>query len=221
MTDDAATPDDGLNHTVFLVRRAKGGDQDAFTALYERHYSRVRRSAALRMGRTVRQCEDDIDDVVQETFAYAFHRLAKGEFDECRSEAGFRNWLASHIVENKIRDRARRRSTRKRGAGAEKLMRDIAPTSDDEIVLAGHEPRPSQHANIREMEERVEQALLGLGERHRTVIDLRDNCEMSFEEIAVEMGYTKTATMRSLYHRARQELQQRLEKSMPGWESYF
>ena len=37
-----------LGQTLFLVRRARDGDEDAFTELYARHAPRVRRSVALR-----------------------------------------------------------------------------------------------------------------------------------------------------------------------------
>lgn len=218
---DQVVTEQGLATTVFLVRRAKDGDQSAFTALYERHYARVRRSAALRMGKTVGQCEQDIDDVVQEAFIYAFDVLTRGDFDETRTEGGFRNWLANCIVEGKIKDRARRRGAAKRGGGRERVMRDMFESTIAEPPAAAAGDWPSQLAASNELAEGVERALLLLSDRHRTILDLRDNCEMTFEEIAGEMGYNKVVTMRSLYRRAREELRKVVAATMPGWESLF
>lgn len=221
MVDEPVVPPDPeLHNTVELVRAAKRGEQVAYRALYDRHYQRVRRSAALRMGSTLKRCEQDIEDIVQDSFAYAFERLAAGRFDEARSEGGFRNWLANHIVECKIRDAARRRSAAKRGGGQQKSMRD-AFGSVIEPPIAAATPTPSQVLGGRELAEQVEAAILELRDRHRQVLDLRDHCEMSFEEIAAEMGFEKAVTVRSLYHRAREELKARLESQLDAWETYF
>lgn len=213
-------PDPSLERTVELVRAAKRGEQVAFQELYERHYERVRRSAALRMGSTLKQCEQDIEDVVQESFVYAFERLATGRFDEARSEGGFRNWLAKHIVESKVRDAARRKNAQKRGGGRQQLMRDTFGSAIEPPVAA-QTPTPSEVLRGREVSEDVESAILQLSDRHRRVLDLRDHCAMRFEEIAAEMGFQKAVTVRSLYHRAREELKALLEPKLRDWDSYF
>ena len=194
--------------TLILVRRAKEGDEDAFTQLYARHADRVMRSVRLRLNRVAVQ---DIEDVVQETFLYAFEGLKNGKFDENHSDGGFRNWIAT-IAVNKIRDRARLKNAQKRGAGREKLMRDAFSSQLGDPGFASPLARPSQIVRGKEFEVKISEALEELDDRHRRIIDLRDHCEMPFEEIAGEMGYKKAATMRSLYKRAKTKLREILGK---------
>ncbi len=190
--------------TLVLVRRAKAGDEDAFTQLYARHADRVRRSVSLRLGR---EGPNDLDDVVQETFMFAFEGLKHGKFQENHSDGGFRNWLAT-IAVNKIRDRARLRNAKKRGGGRERLMRDAFSSTMSDPDIASPLARPSEILRGKDLEEKISDALLQLDDRHMTIIDLRDHCEMAFEEIATEMGYKKAATMRSLYKRAKTRLRE-------------
>lgn len=203
-------PADGVDpgQTLFLVRRAKEGDDDAFTELYERHADRVRRSVSLRLAGDGPQ---DLEDVVQETFMYAFEGLKHGKFQENHSDGGFRNWLAT-IAVNKIRDRARLRNAKKRGGGRERLMRDAFTSTMSDPGIASPLARPSQICRGKDLEEKISAALLKLDERHTTIIDLRDHCEMAFDEIATEMGYKKAATMRSLYKRAKTRLREILQE---------
>ncbi len=210
MTDEPAEqrgPDDP-GQTLILVRRAKSGDDDAFTELYRRHADRVRRSVRLRLAS---EGVHDLEDVVQETFMYAFEGLKAGKFDENHSDGGFRNWLAT-IAVNKIRDRARFRNAQKRGSGREKLMRDAFSSTMGDPGFASPLARPSQIIRGKEFEQKLGEALEELDDRHRRIIDLRDHCEMAFDEIATEMGYKKAATMRSLYKRAKTKLRELLQE---------
>lgn len=204
--DDGAGSEKPLDpgQTLVLVRRAKAGDEDAFTELYVRHADRVRRSVSLRLGR---EGPNDLEDVVQETFMFAFEGLKHGKFQENQSDGGFRNWLAT-IAVNKIRDRARFRNAKKRGGGRERLMRDAFGSTMSDPDIASPLARPSQIVRGKDLEEKISDALLELDDRHATIIDLRDHCEMAFEEIATEMGYKKAATMRSLYKRAKMRLRE-------------
>jgi len=72
----APDPDDQL------VALAVAGDIRAFERLVERHRDTVYRVAARVAG------EDDADDVVQDTFLRAYHRL-----DRFRGDGAFRAWV--------------------------------------------------------------------------------------------------------------------------------
>lgn len=209
--DDDPMPDKvpDPSETLILVRRAQGGDDAAFTDLYARHADRVRRSVALRLGSGPRSGAHDLDDLVQETFLYAFEGIKAGRFQELPSDGGFRNWLAT-IAVNKIRDRARSQKALKRGAGRERLMRDAFRSTYGDPGLASPLARPSQIVQGHEFEAQLATALQQLDDKHRQILDLRDHCEMSYDEIATEMGYKKAATMRSLYKRAKARLKAQL-----------
>ena len=53
----------------------------------------------------------------------------------------------------------------------------------------------------------VDEAVQKLSDKKRQVWDLRQNCQMSFAEIAAEMGYQKEVTVRSLWHHAKKQLE--------------
>src|ERR1043165_8316770 len=65
------------------VALAKGGDEDAFRLLVERHGRSVYRLAYRMTGRP-----EDAEDVVQETFIRAFRQL-----DRFESRSNFSTWL--------------------------------------------------------------------------------------------------------------------------------
>src|SRR5215467_12144893 len=65
------------------VARARGGDQDAFRVLVERHSRTIYRLAFRMTGRA-----EDAEDVVQETLVRAYKQLGRFE-----SRANFGTWL--------------------------------------------------------------------------------------------------------------------------------
>src|SRR3954470_3192446 len=71
-----------------LVRSTLAGDLRAFEHLVERHRDLVLRVAARIVG------DDDAEDVAQDAFLRAYHRLARW-----RGEGTFRTWLL-HIAHN-------------------------------------------------------------------------------------------------------------------------
>ena len=194
-----------FDDTVRLVQASQGGDEAALERLFARYLPRVRQIVALRMGRKL--CEiQDCDDLVQESLLVALRNL--GSF-EIRSEGSFRHWI-SRLVENRIRDAARRTGALKRGAGKERTFAAYDSSVLSDSVLAGRDPTPSQVLQGRELEERLENALLQLDERHRRVIELRRLCELEYQEIAEELGLSGASSARSLFARAMNALSQRL-----------
>src|SRR5262245_33452687 len=79
-----------------LVRRAQGGDADAFGVLVERNRRAVFRAALAVLGSAA-----EADDAAQDAFVMAYRKL--GSF---RGDAAFRTWLLS-IVWRKALDRRR------------------------------------------------------------------------------------------------------------------
>lgn len=183
--------------TAFLIRNAQNGDASAREELFRRHVPRVTRIVALRM-RSRFDDLADVEDVVQETLLDACTNL---QGFEPRSDGAFRNWLAT-LAQHNVTDRARRRATLKRGAGIELAAADLTSSILHDGAVADRGASPSEIARANELEQRLERALLELDERHRRVIDLRRLCDMSFGEIAEEMGLSKESSARSLFSRA-------------------
>lgn len=199
-----ADPD--LSLTQKQLRAAQGGDGEALDDLFARYLPRVRAMVASSMGRSLRQMVD-VEDLVQDTFRDAVRGL-----DELRtdSEGLFVHWL-SRTVENNVRDQLRRGSALRRGAGQVRAFADLGQSTLSESLFAGREHAASQVARGREAEERVERAMLRLGERYRRVISLRVHGELSYQEIAEVMGLTSENTANVLFLRARRRLGELIE----------
>ncbi len=184
-----------------LVQRARGGDLSAFGELVERHRSVVYRVAARMVG------PDDADDVTQESFLRAFHRL--GRF---RGESPFRSWLL-RIAHNVALDALERRS---------RIPVPVAdaPAGDspDAVVGSPVAPRtPADELEVSERRQRLERKLEGLRPAHRAVLVLRDLEGLPYEEIA---GLTDTplGSVKGRLHRARAELIEILRSNTYDWE---
>jgi RNA polymerase sigma factor (sigma-70 family) len=80
-----------------LVRRAQGGDSEAFDEIVERHKGAVFRAALAAL-----RNREDAEDVTQETFITAFRKL-----ETFRGESQLRTWL-SRIAWNRSMDHRRR-----------------------------------------------------------------------------------------------------------------
>ena len=65
-------------------------------------------------------------------------------------------------------------------------------------------------ARYQELSDSLDRALLELSDKHKRVIELRMFQGKPFAEVMTAMGYTKEVTVRSLYMRAVQRLQELL-----------
>lgn len=201
-------PASGSHHppsTRRLILGVKAGDRQAIEELFTRLLPRVRKCVALRMG--CRESELwDREDLVQETLLDAFRSL---EGFEHQKEGALCHWLAT-LVQNNLADHQRRRRARKREA----VRVDAAASRNAHLlsdsVFGVDRITPCDHVEAAELERRLEEALLALGERERRVIELRKLCELPFEEIAKELGFGSASSARSLFSRAMAELSKRL-----------
>ncbi len=195
MTD---TPDN--EQTIHLVLRAQDDDEAAREALFSRFWPRVRRIVALRLGKNPRE-RLDTDDITQEALMDAFRGLSTLDIG---SDGKLTAWLA-RIVENRIRMTLRSSQAQKRGEGAERRFADSAETIRVSR-LPGDDATPSQFAMNRESHDRIADSLLLVPERYREVIIHRYICEMSYAEIAEELGFANADAARAMYSKALREL---------------
>ena len=111
------------------VARAKGGDEEAFRVLVERHSRSIYRLAYRMTGRA-----EDAEDVVQDTFVRAYRQLSRFE-----ARSNFATWLY-RIGFNCAIDYMRSRPRRESAETPEVLERwsepDRGPSMDD-LVFAG------------------------------------------------------------------------------------
>lgn len=156
-----------------LIARSLG-DPDAFRPVFDRHWTRVRRYAAARVG-------DAADDVASETFVTAF--ACRGRYDLARPDAA--PWLLG-IATNHIR--RLRRAERKR-------LRALAAAVAASAPLQMVEPAPPRDGALA-------QALLRLDRRDRDVLALFALADLSYAEIAAALSIPE-GTVRSRLNRAR------------------
>ena len=179
-----------------LVDRTLAGETAAFGGLVERHGDVVYRVAARVVGR------DDADDVSQDAFLRAFHRL-----DRFRGEGSFRAWLL-RITHNTALNALERRVPEPAGG-------------PEEVAHAGPSPRferqPASRLEESERRERLGLKLRQLRPEHRTVLVLRDLEGFPYGEIAAATE-TPVGTVKGRLHRARSELIDMLRNNTYDWD---
>jgi RNA polymerase sigma-70 factor (ECF subfamily) len=178
-----------------LIERTRQGELTAFEQLVERHRSIVFRVAARIVG------PDDAEDVSQDAFLRAFHRL-----DQYRGTATFRTWLLQ-ITQNTALNRlawARRRPTEAGNGSHDAADRDPVR-------------QPVTALEDRERQERLELKLRGLRPEYRSLLVLRDLEGLSYNEIADVLDMP-IGSVKGRLHRARGELIELLRKNTYDWE---
>lgn len=146
-----------------LIAESRSGSQDAYAALVQR-YQRVVYATAHRITGN----PQDAEDVAQETFVRAYFALDR--FTPVRG--GFPAWLV-RIAMNLSLTRLRKR--RETPSEADEWLPDLSPG-------------PAEAAEAGEAREAVRRAVGDLPDRYRTVVLLRYVQDLSYEEIAEEMG---------------------------------
>jgi RNA polymerase sigma-70 factor, ECF subfamily len=186
VVEGMAAPDDAL------VAATLRGDLRAFEHLIERH-----RDVVLRVG--ARIAGDDAEDVAQDTFLRAYHRLARW-----RGEAPFRTWLL-RIAHNSAIDHV----------GARQVEHVALDEGVDEVPDG--ERTPAERLEAAERRRRLDTKLKGLAPAHRTVLVLRDVEGLSYEEIAAVTNMP-LGSVKARLHRARNEFIDLLQRNTYDWE---
>jgi RNA polymerase sigma-70 factor (ECF subfamily) len=165
---------------IELVSRARGGDVEAFEALYRAHVGRIH-AVCLRMTGNRATAED----LVQEAFVRAWRKLSS-----LRTESTFSSWLLRltvNLVVSHLRSR---------------LPRELEDAFDERAEPGGRFPNPAARVDL-------EEALRSLPAGARLVVVLHDLEGYRHEEIARLMG-TAVGTSKAQLHRARRLLRGRL-----------
>jgi RNA polymerase sigma-70 factor (ECF subfamily) len=171
------SPDDAA-----AVALARGGDEDAFRVLVERHSRNIFRLAFRMTGRP-----EDAEDVVQETFVRAYRQLSRFE-----ARSNFATWLY-RIGFNCAIDYMRARHHRESAEPQETLEQFSSvggPTVDD-LVYAG------------EIGGRVQEALGGLSPQERAAFLMRHYHGCSIDEICSALDLKSNAAKHSIFRAVR------------------
>ena len=184
---DVADTTAGSDDIEALVRRAQGGDAEAFGVLY--------RVSVARIGRYVGAIVRDrarTEEAVAETYLHAWRDLGK-----LRQPERFIAWL--YRVAHRRALAEVRRPRLEQLEVAEQVVDERRDASPEDSALAS-----MTAAGVRDV-------LLALPEAHREVLVLRHMGELSHREIALQLGKTEEA-VRVAYSRAVRAFRSELER---------
>jgi RNA polymerase sigma-70 factor (ECF subfamily) len=175
-----------------LLGACAQGDDTAFTHLLQRHRDRIVQLVRWHLGPRDPWAEDLAQDVFLQV-----HRKA-GSFE---GRSSFKTWLYA-VALNLCRDHARRQRRTVRLAAQDEEVDAIATIPDASLGPFEQLDRAEQIARLRAAVDR-------LSLTYRTILQLRDWEDMSYDEIAQVLG-VPVGTVRSRLHNARVALAREL-----------
>lgn len=176
----------------YLVRRAKGGDTDAFDALHRRHFRAVWQFL-YRQGFS----REDADDLAAETFVRAYRALPDYRSTPGSSYLPFLIRVSSNLATD---------LWRKRQVELEAIQRSTAPVPEPaEGVALGH------LAYLEEIA-RVQQAMRQLTDTDRQIIALCYEQGLSGVQVAEILGKPTVSAVTSHLNRALDRLRTAVQK---------
>ena len=186
------TTEERIDPDGILVERVKGGEVAAFDALVlkyrERLYSVIYNLTSNR---------EDAADLAQDAFIKAFRSINK-----FRGKSLFYTWLYRIAINETLS--YIRKNRRRRFFSLEILPEKFTHCEIIEILAV------RAHSNksiiIKELQEKLNEALQSLSTKHRTTIILYEVEDLSHREIA-EIMNTSVGTVRSRLHYAKERLQ--------------
>ena len=181
-----------------LVRDAKSGDLEAYDQLVRRYRERIYATIYHMTAN-----HEDANDLAQESFIKAF-----GALKSFKGDSSFYTWLY-RIAVNKTINFLKQRKKRIQ-ISLNDL--DLNAEHDPDLVALISDKTPRRDADLAELQEKLNAALLKLSEPHRLVVVLHDVQGLSHDEIAKVMN-CNIGTVRSRLFYARQQLQ--------GWLSNY
>lgn len=204
MSSAVPPPSDGVpsaESDLELVRRARGGDFDAFEELI-RHFQGRAYSLAYRiLGES-----HDAEDVVQQTFLSLIEHL-----EDYREESTVAGWVLRIAANHALKVLRKRRglpTVSLAEAGEPEEGYAGIPHPD---FIAHWRDDPADLVGRREVRELIEHALTELDDKYRVVFVLRDVEGFSTREAAELLGLTESAVKVRLL-RARLALRERLTR---------
>lgn len=173
------------------IQRAAEGDQAAWDTIVSTYWRKVFNVAYRFVG-----SYDEAEDLTQDIFLKVFRSLST--FDR---RANFQTWLIS-VSRNFCIDRYR----------SGRRDRQVFAREVDASTVQAEAPGPSADARV-DRQDRVallREALKALSPTLRTAVLLRDIHELSYQEIAQQLGVAE-GTVKSRINRGRAELARQIE----------
>jgi RNA polymerase sigma-70 factor (ECF subfamily) len=184
---------------------ARGGSREALGQLLSQCHCYLLQIARRELPRDL-QPKGGASDLVQDTYLEAqrfFDRF------EGRSATELRAWLRCLLLHHTAKVGRRFRNTQKRRLAREVSLDSFQPPTATDDLPAAPVPSPSAHLLAQERQEILWRVLNQLPDDYRTVMLLRYQKEMTFEEIGRNMRRSDDA-VRMLWARALERLKHEL-----------
>ena len=175
-----------------LVKRAQGGDLEAYDELIRRYQERIYATIYHMTAN-----HEDANDLAQETFIKAYQALKS-----FKGDSSFFTWVYRIAVNKTINFLKQRKN--KTHMSLNDL--DFNAEHDPDLVALVSDKTPRRDVNLIELQEKLNGAMQKLSEIHRLVVTLHDVQGLSHEAISKIMD-CNTGTVRSRLFYARQQLQ--------------
>jgi RNA polymerase sigma-70 factor (ECF subfamily) len=175
-----------------LVRRAQKGDLEAYDELIKRYQERIYATVYHMTAN-----HEDANDLAQDAFIKAFQALKS-----FKGGSSFYTWLY-RIAVNKTINFLKQRKNRTHMSLNDL---DFNTENNPDLVALISDKTPRREAGLKELQEKLNEALLKLSEQHRLVMVLHDVQGQSHEQIA-EIMNCNIGTVRSRLFYARQQMQ--------------
>src|SRR5262245_10985436 len=184
-----------------LLARLRERDEQAFREIVRQFEDKVFGLIYRMLGN-----RPEAEDVTQEVFITVFKTI-----ESFRGEAKFSTWLlriAANHAKNRIKHLARRPTE------------GVDPDDVSQVHVSADRPAPPVQAQIdrpdamleaAETDRLMQQAIAGLDEDQKLLVELRDVQELSYQEIGEITGLPE-GTIKSRLHRARMAIKEWLDR---------
>ncbi len=180
-----------------IVRRVQAGDVAAFDRIVERYRERV-----FGILYNLTSNREDAADLTQEAFIKAFQSIHRFS-----GQASFFTWLYRIAVNSTL---SHLRKTRIRSFFSLERIDSEEPVAKEIVDALTDTTGVERDTYVRELQEKLNDALQKLSIKHRTVVTLFEIDGLSHQEIADVMDCS-VGTVRSRLHYAKQLLQSELQ----------
>lgn len=183
-----------------LVRRAQGGDTQAFDELIIKYSPRL-----YNMVYHMTSHKEDTHDLLQDIFAKAYRSLKR-----FRGHSTFYTWI--YTITNNMTLNFLKKRKRRAAQSLDDL--DSGIQNDDAIVDLAHAANPRHQTTINELQKKLNEAMQTLSEEHRMVVTMFDIQGIPHAEISKILNVSQ-GTVRSRLFYAHRQLQSLLQDYLP------
>jgi len=170
-----------------LVKKAKGGSQEAFTELVVDCSDKLRGSLFGKL-----KNEDLVSEVFQMSLVKSWKKIKT-----FKGEARFYTWIyriASNLCYDLFRKRIRENTS------SLDALSEENPHVESLFVETRHQHHASRDMEMNELGDKLEEALGSLSEEHRTILELFGKHNLSYEEISKKTKLPIGTVMSRLFY---------------------